>query len=319
MTFDQARDALVEAGKQDMADDTAENFQPRAAATEQADVPASGDDSPDEGASELASADVAEDSLWAGEDINPDLLPDELKPLAKQFEAAYTRKTQTLAEQRKELEALGSAEELKQAADFYKSLQDPEYLRDFYGELGNVVKELGLIEEPAAPEDVAPPAPPELSPEMARIAETDPELAPFLQEFNAMKSRLDSFEASQTEREQAMEQERLMMSQAQEIDRMVQVVREEHPEYTDDDWSAIYDRAVAFDGDVLTAAEKFQSDRDRIIQDYLSRKESPAAVQPSQGAGTVTEDEEQPMETLDDAEKAGLAFLEANDLMDWSG
>src|SRR5690242_16598719 len=57
--------------------------------------------------------------------INPDDLPDELKPFAKQLQADYTRKTQQLAEQRKALEALGDTDpqQLLEAYQFTQNLQ----------------------------------------------------------------------------------------------------------------------------------------------------------------------------------------------------
>jgi hypothetical protein len=100
---------------------------------------------------------------------------------------------------------------------------------------------------------------------------------------------------------------------------MVQVVREENPNYGDDDWQAIYDRAVALDGDVLKAAELYKADTDRIIASYLQSKPVPNAVQPTPGAGTVTEDEGEEPTTLEDADKAAQAFIRANDLSEWGG
>ena len=143
----QARSALEGAGAQEAADDaaTAAEFQtPAPAPDQQAAEPGVGTTAPAQ-ADEFTTPDTEQDpDLWDGEPVNPDLLPDDLKPLAKQLEAAFTRKTQAVAEQRKALEALGSPEELQTASEFYNSLKDPEYLKNFYNELGDVVQELGL-------------------------------------------------------------------------------------------------------------------------------------------------------------------------------
>jgi hypothetical protein len=260
------------------------------------------------------------DSSFMDGDFNPDLLPVELQPGWKQLQGAFTRKTQELAEQRKTFEELGDPDALRQAQEFYQSLQDPQYLKDFYSELGNVVREMGLVEDdsPAAPEAPVETPQAELPAELKAIVDSDPELQPFVDRFAAMEQRLNSFEQQAQESAQAMENERLLMDQAAEIDRMVGAVREQHPEYNDDDWQAIYDRAVAFDGDVLKAADLFQADRDRIIAGYLEQKQvAPAAPLP--GAGTVTEPTEEKALTLDEADKAAQAYLDANDLSEFSG
>jgi hypothetical protein len=319
MTFDQAVSELQESGQQEAAAQAAVG--PNNPELQQTETPTPGAEAPQEELAVFTTPEVVENSFM-GDDFNPDLLPPELQPGFKQLQAAFTKKTQELAEQRKAYEQLGAPEELQQAREFYQSLQDPEYLKAFYGELGGVLDELGLREEaPAASESVAPeaPAPAELPPELAQIAQSDPELAPFLKSVSEMQQRLDTFEAQQAAREQALAEERQLMSQAAEIDRMVQAVREEHPDYGEDDWQAIYDRSVAFDGDVLKAAELYEADKARILESYLSQKQTPHAVTPTPGAAVVTEDEPAELKTLDDAQKAAEAFINANDLSEWTG
>lgn len=327
MTHAEAQAALEGAGAQEAAA-SAEASPAQAAADlaaergEQAPEPTPGEVTPpvvEEQTDEFTAPDVAPDS-FTGADFNPDLLPEELQPGWKQLQGSYTQKTQELAEQRKALEALGAPDELQQAAEFYQSLKDPEYLRDFYAELGNVVQELGLVEAPVDPTVVAPePVAPELPAELAALVQSEPELAPMAQQFAEMRSRLDTFEQQQAAREQAMAEERQLMEQAGQIDQMVQAVRESHPDYGDSDWDAIYDRAVAFDGDVTRAAELYEADRDRIIQSYLSSKQTPHAVTPTPGGGTVTEDEPVELQTMDDAQRAAEAFISANDLSEFGG
>lgn len=329
MTFDQAQAAMQEAVASDP------EFTPGLPADpspQQADLQTSGEpeptpgevtDAPDPGATEFSSPE-SEDSFM-GADFNPDLLPEDLQPGFKQLQAAFTRKTQELAEQRKAFESLGEADDLRQAKEFYDSLQDPDYLKAFYKELGGVVQEMGLVDDaPVAPEPAAEPVAPELPAELRTLAESDPELQPFLDRFSQMEQRLQTFEQAQQEREQALADERALMSQAAEIDRQVQAVREQHPEYGDEDWQAIYDRAVAFDGDVLQAAQAFQADHDRIISSYLAQKQAgPPAPLPN--AGTVTEATEEdlseltPQEKMDRADRAAQAYLDANDLNDFVG
>jgi len=316
MTFDQAVSELETSGAGEAA--AAAAVGPDNPELQQTETPPTpGEVAPTDDQAPFSTPETEESFM--GGDFNPDLLPTELQPGFKQLQAAFTKKTQELAEERKNYESLGSVEELQQAREFYQSLQDPEYLKAFYGELGGVVKELFPEEGAAAPETPVAPTAPELSPELAQIAETDPELAPFLKTVSEMQQRLDQFEAQQTQREQALEQERQLMAQAAEIDNMVQAVREDHPEYGEDDWQAIYDRAVAFDGDVLQAAERYQADKDRILSDYLASKQTPHQVTPPKGAAVVTEDEPAELKTLDDAQAAAEAYINANDLSEWAG
>ena len=324
MTFDQAKAAIEEAGQQEaQADATAATeMRGEQSTPDQVVEPTPAGETPDPGATEF-SGDAVEDSFM-GEGFNPDLLPDELKPGFKQLQAEWTRKTQTLAEQRKQFEEFGDIDQVRQANELYTSLQDPEFLKNFYAQLGDVVSEMGLVDapeaqEPAAPESVEPPPLPQ---ELQALVESDPELTPMAQQLTAMQQELAAFRQAQADEREALEQERSQMAQAAEIDRMVGVVREEHPEYGEDDWESIYDRAIAYEGDVLRAAEAFQADQDRIIQSYLAKKSStPAAVNPTPGLGTITEgtEEEEGPGSLDDAQRRAEAYLSANDLSEFSG
>jgi len=109
------------------------------------------------------------------------------------------------------------------------------------------------------------------------------------------------------------------MAQTAEIEQMARAVAEAHPEYKDDDWQAIFDRAQAFDGNVLQAAQLYEADKDRIIQSYLSTKPVPHSVTPTAGAGTASDVTEQEPMTLDEADKAAHAWLAANDAEEFTG
>ena len=327
MTFDQATSELSAAVKSDPDFTPGAPAEPlpnaEAPAVEQPAPPTPGEETPAPGSTEFASADATEESFM-GEDFNPDLLPEELQAGFKQLQAAFTQKTQSLAEQRKAIEALGDPESLQTAHELYTSLQDPEYLKSFYGELGNVVREMGLVEDPSDPAAVTPaepvtPAPAELPAELQALVASDPEMAPLAERLASMERELHGFRDQQAAERQSLAEERQLMDQAAEIDRMVQVVREEHPNYDENDWQAIYDRAVAYDGNVLQAAEAFAADQTRIIENYLSQKTAPQAVTPTAGAGTVTEPEVEEHMSLDDADKAAQAFLQANDLEEFTG
>lgn len=327
MTFDQAAAAIQDSVKTDP------EFTPGLPADlptqdQAADTPTPGDAAaaPDaEASTDFATPDVEESFM--GGDFNPDLLPDELKPGFKQLQAQWTRKTQELAEQRKGLEGLGDPDELRTAHEFYTSLRDPEYLKNFYQELGSVVQEMGLIEAPADGEQPAQEQPqqPAIPGELQQLIDSDPELKPLAGTLSAMQQRLDQFEAQFAAREQALAEEQKMMADAYQIDQMVQAVREAHPNYNDSDWQAIYDRAHAVNGNVIEAAERYEADKARIISEWTAQKQATPASTPLPGAGTVAEasgedlSDLSPKEVMDRADAAAQAFLAANDLTEFTG
>jgi hypothetical protein len=123
----------------------------------------------------------AEDSpsLFDGTAVNPDELiaqHPELEPFVNQLKAAFTRKTQGVAEQRKELEALGSVEDLQQAAQLYQRMSDPSNWPEIHARLTEALEEQGLTPAQASAEaarqmGAEQPSPGELP--------DDPELQPF--------------------------------------------------------------------------------------------------------------------------------------------
>jgi hypothetical protein len=320
MTFDQAAAAIEAAGQQDAVESQPQPMPTPAPDQASApptppDEPVAAEEQPDD-----AFTGTSEDSFM-GEGFNPDLLPDELQPGLKQLQGRWTQRMQEVAEQRKELEALGDVDSLKQAAEFYQSLQDPEYLRAFYGELKDIVGELdgptpeGEVEPPEQP-----PAPTELPQELSSLVEQDPELKPVADAMAAMRAELDQFRAEQQQEREALQEEAQTLAQAQEISRQVDVVREAHPDWSDEDWEVVYDLADAREGNVLQAADIFQAQYDRNIAHWTAAKETPHGVTPTPGAGTVTEAAEHDgPTTLREADDAAQAFLDANDLVEFTG
>lgn len=326
MTFDQAKEAIESAGREDAAAEAQQSAEFRAAAPGNDQAPESvtppEQDAP-EGTTEFSAPEPEADSFM-GSDFNPDLLPPELQPGWKQLQGAFTRKTQELAEQRKQFEELGDPEEIRRATDFFQSLNDPEYLQAFHQELGNVLQEMGLspAEAAQAAQEITAEAQPsevQLPQDLQQLVQSDPELSPVAQELASLRAELDGFKQSQAQERQELELERQVMAQTAEIEQMVRVVSEQHPEYSEDDWQAIFDRAQAFDGNVLQAAELFEADKDRIIQSYLSSKPVPHSVTPTSGAGTLAESTEDKPLTFEEADRAAQAWLAANDAEEFTG
>jgi len=186
MTYEQAKSAIESAGQQEEAQSAQEGQAMRESVAPPAPDQAQEAIEPEsaaEGTTEFESGDSSEDSFM-GEDFNPDLLPEELQPGFKQLQANYTRKTQELAEQRKQFEGLGDPEQVQQAVELFESLKNPEYLQSFHQELGSVLQEMGLT--PAEAAQVAQEitdeqaAEPQLSPDLQQLVASDPDLTPLL-------------------------------------------------------------------------------------------------------------------------------------------
>jgi len=266
-------------------------------------------------------------NLFEGEPVNPDDLVaahPELAPLVKQLQGAFTRKTQDLAAKAKQFEEFGDPDQVAAALELHTNLRNPEYLQAFHRELGGVLQEMGLSPAEAAEvareittEQAAGPTAPQLSPELQALVNSDPELRPFAERHAALEQRMAEFEASQAQREQALEQQRFEMAMAGEIQRQDQEIRSAHPEYSEEDFNAIYERASFYDGNLLQAADQFEADKARIISAWVAQKAAvPTAAQPSPGAGTVSEPEHEGPRTLDDAQRQAEAWLQANEAQD---
>lgn len=251
-------------------------------------------------------------NLFEGEQVNPDTLPLELQPLAKQLQAAFTRKTQELAQQRTQLESLGSFDELTQAAELYRNLQDPGYLKEFHSELSRALEAQGLSPGQARAEaarqiegSTAPTA--NLSDQLARLRD-DPELAPIAEGFQALQSRLDSFEQQNTERLEAEQLAYAQMALAGEIQRQEMAIKQSNPHYDAGDIDAIHELSAFFDGNLFHAQQRYEQIVNSRLERYLATKQAPV---PSSGpvGGTGTSEIPTAPRDLQEAYRAALGHL----------
>lgn len=244
-----------------------------------------------------------------GGQFNPDELPDELKPGWQQLQAAFTRKTQELAEQRRQFEALGDLESLQQAAELYNQIADPSNWPQLHAELSMAMQEYGLT--PAEADQAAAEAmQAELPADLAQL-ESDPELAPLLQHTREIQARLDAFEQMQAEREAMEEAERTHEMLVGELMRQANAIRQARPDYTDDDMNSIMQLSSFHNGNLIAAQHAYEEAVQRRIAQYFAGKQSASsepAVQPPAGAGVESTQEEIP-ETLEEAEAWAIEHL----------
>jgi hypothetical protein len=258
-------------------------------------------------------------NLFEGTAVNPDTLPPELQPLAKQLQAAFTQKTQALAQQRTQIESLGSFDELTQAAELFRNLQDPGYLQEFHSELSKALESQGLTPGQARAEaarqiegSTAPTAP--VSDALARLKD-DPELAPLVDHFSQLESnsrsleaRLNSFEQAQQQRAEAEQLAQAQMALAGEIQRQEMAIRQANPHYTDSDMDAVYELSAFHDGSLLEAQQRYEQIVQNRVERYLASKQ---AVTPASGPvhGTGTSEVPVPVSDLQEAYRAALGHL----------
>lgn len=260
---------------------------------------------------EEAKTDPAVTDTFDGGKFNPDELPEELQPGWKQLQAAFTQRTQELAEQRKQFDGIDAAE-ARQAVELYQALQDPNYLVQFHSQLSEALQAQGLT---AAQADAQ--AAQELGttqPQVAQAGDTlaalrsDPELAPLADLVQQSQNDLRQMQQAFAAERQQREVEQMELAIAGELMRQEAVLREQG--FKDAHITRVKEMAAFHDGSLLDAAESFKSLREETLTEYLESKQS---VEPGVGPVRTTTTSEVPTELgdMDEALKAALSHIEA--------
>lgn len=197
--------------------------------------------------------------------LDPNALPPELRPYYESMQGDYTRKTQEVAPLRQLQNELGlDADGLRQAAELYAALQDPNTLVQFHSELSQALQAQGLSVADAnaaatqhvqdtlsgggQQQDLS-----LLDPEERRIQE--------------LESRLARFEQSQQAEAEARQREQMQMALVAEMNRQESVIREAHPDWTQSDIDAAYELAPFYGGSLIDAAARYEE----IVSDRVTR------------------------------------------------
>lgn len=255
--------------------------------------------------------------LFEGTQINPDELPDELKPLAKQLQAAFTQKTQMLAEERKQFEALGDPTAVQQAVELYHRIADPNNWGQLYSELTTAMQQAGMTlpqAQAAAAEAMTNAAAEQQAPLPQGFEDLDPELHPLVQQLQETQARLDAFEQRASQEAANREAERQHILLLNELTRQEQVVRESHPNWGDDKIEAVYEMSSFYGGNLTQAAARLDQLLSAERELYLSQKgaammESTRTPAPN-SAATQTQRVSEP-QTLKEAEAEATDFFRA--------
>lgn len=224
--------------------------------------------------------------------VNPDELPEEVRPLVRQLQADYTRKTQALAEQRRQIEALGDVESLQQAVELYQRVADPNNWAQLHAELTTELQRMGYTPAQAsqmAGEAVTAQQQPAEEPEWS----DDPELAPFRTAFEQQQARLDALEQQLFERAQMEQAQQLHMALVGEMQRQENAILQANPHYTDEDLAAVYELSSFHNGDLIQAQQRYEAILENRLQNYFAKKSAAAGAVSTQpapsGVGTIAE------------------------------
>lgn len=259
---------------------------------------------------------VAEDTEQAF--FNPDDVAPELMQGWKQLQAAFTQKTQQLAEERRQLEQYGDLEQVEQAVELYTRLSDPDNWTQLHSELTEAMQEYGL-----SPAEAAQVAAEELNSQQAPpsgdLDFDDPDLAPLAREIAALRAQQSQSDArlSQWEQERAYQAQvaEAEAQQAQYIAHMhgqVAEIRKANPQYTDQDLQTLIQLGSFYNDDLgqaQAALESYVADR---MTRYFEKKQGGAspALQPQSGAGVLSSQETAP-QSLREAEAEAIEYIRA--------
>jgi hypothetical protein len=207
--------------------------------------------------------------------FNPDNLDPSLLPGWKQLQAAFTQKTQALAEEKRALEQYGDAETLTDAVELYNRITDPSNWPQLAQELSEAMVEAGMT--PAAAQALAAEEIQRQSQEPSPLDGldlTDPELAPLAQSIKAQQERtakleaqLAAFQTDVSARTEYEEAERAQQAHALNIREQLVTIAQTNPHYKEQDLKAIVKMAPFFNDDYFAAQAEYES----IVADRLSR------------------------------------------------
>lgn len=175
----------------------------------------------------------------------------------REMQADYTRKTQELAEQRREAE---------QALQFIEALNtDPNFALQVHQTLAQVLQEQGYS-----------------------VAEANQLAAQQMQGQDEFGYEDDPYMAKIQELEQWKQQQEQRIAEAEaasRIDSQLSVIRQQNPSFDDNDLRDIISMGFAFNGDLLKASDAFKSINQRSVERYMAQK---AAVPASLNQPTAT-------------------------------
>lgn len=242
--------------------------------------------------------------------FNPDQLDPGLLPGWKQLQAAFTQKTQELAEQRRAVEQYGDPETLTDAVELYNRITDPDNWPQLAQELSEAMQEAGM--SPAQANQLAAETVQQQAQEpsfLDGLDLSDPELAPIAQSLKAqaqrtaqLEAQLESFRTDQQQQVEYQEAERAQQAHALNVQQQLVTIAQANPTYTQDDMEDIVRLAPFYNDDFFQAQTAYENMAARRLSRYFEGKQTSLtpSVQPPgmPGSSTATPVEDQTVEQV---------------------
>jgi len=207
--------------------------------------------------------------------VDPSTLAPEMQEIYKSLQADYTRKTQTLAEQRRQYEQFGDPETLQQATQLWTTLQDPNNWPAIHQELTQNLRDMGysLPEAQAEASRQIQEATPSVQPgDPLASWNEDPELKPVADYIKSLEQKVSGFEAQWQQRQAQEQQERLQTALVGELQRQENIIRQNNPHYADTDVDAIYELSSYYGGNLLQAQQRYEALWADRLDRYMNEK-----------------------------------------------
>lgn len=221
--------------------------------------------------------------------FDPGVLPEDMQQVYKSMQADYTRKTQEIADLRRQYEAFSEAEVdpevALQAVGFLQELNtNPDFAR-------HVAEQ---IQQNVGTPNVSQPYE-EIASENNDVSYEGlpPQLAAELQEMRAFREEMLEMQAQQ----ESME----------ELEAMENAIKVSNPQYDDSDMEAIYSLAFAHNGDLMAAAEQYHALQQRMLGSYLQSKQVPHGATPAPTSPSTVPTPG--FKSLEDAHKAAMEVV----------
>lgn len=245
---------------------------------------------------EAGTAPVAPTPLsW--DQIDLSVLPEDQRKYVEEGylrQSDYTRKTQELAEQRKQIEQFGDIETVRASVEFAQNLQDPDFLRQLNADIQAHLDSLSPGGQAPLPQSAP-------SPAQSTVPQTtglDPAIQRQIEELTQFKA---NFEHTQHEAE-LVDQMTDRLQQAEDS------IRATYPSYTQADIDKIYELSPAHGFDLFAAQENYEAMRQHFTQSLIGNKGNHPNVANNVRSDTlVTQPHE--MNTLEAAKKASAALF----------
>lgn len=221
--------------------------------------------------------------------FDPNTLPEDMQAVYRSMQADYTRKTQDLAEMRRNFESFSEngvdPNEALEAVSLWQRMNtDPEFASSVAQNIQARLEELGYSNE-----SITDPTPIDNN----SYDGLPPELA---QELAQMREFRESFAQEQ-------QQQQILA----ELDAAEQTIRTTNPNYGDSDMEAIYSLAYSTDGDLMAAQQAYHQIQQNLLSGYLQQKTVPHGATPTPNAPSSIPAKE--FTSLDDAHKAAMEVV----------